>query len=441
MRKRTGDWRDVLSAYALAIDTKMICMGLLATVLSVVVMILAALLYRWCAGADMVPAMVDTTPRAMMQGLMAGQGLAVAAGFFPLLNPFAGGHIVHFILSLLFYAGMLWVFSGAGGVISRLAALRYARGDLPTLAEAQKMVREKRLSYFFAPLLPLAAIVAFTLLNLVGGLVASIPYVGRLLLIFPGFPLLMLTGMVMVFFVVFGVLGFGMMMPAISVGGKDAFEGWSSSFSYILWGFGRLVCYMVIALLIGMISFVFARGVVELLIYLIYQSVQLGFVSGTPWLTYDVTPVGIIIGPAGTGFVRVCSSILMVFIGVLRAIPLAYMIAYFFCAYTIIFLLMRKHVDNVDIDEIYEEEIEDEGIMEEPLPGATEEVPPAEAEPTAEVEEAAETDEEDEGKAESEPEAEEQEEEPEAEEQPQEPAEEAQEESDESADEEPKDEK
>ncbi|MHC4593130.1 MAG: hypothetical protein ACYS8L_10625 [Planctomycetota bacterium] len=417
MRKRTGDWRDLLSAYALALDAKKIYVGFVATLVTVVLMFVASALYTWLAGNGLVPKPPEALAALGQMGgegyllshFARGTGMHMLGTFLPLLNPFYG-ELGHFIVSVLLYVALFWIWSGAGALVSRLAALEYARDDLPTLAEARATVKAKRSAYFFAPVMPLAVIVILTVLNALGGLLVNLPGLGRILLIFPGFPLLLATSVTIAFLVVFGVLSFGMMMPAVAVGGKDAFESWSTAYSYVLWGLRRFVCYTLIAGVIGVISAVVAWGLAEFVIYLIYQTVNIGFFRQTEWLTYQTAVLGgrycIILAPVGTGFTGVLAAILWYLLLAVRALPVAYVFAYFFTANTIIFFLMRKDQDNVEIDELYEEAEEEEGLAEEEFgapepaePAPEEEEPEAEAEP--EEESAAEEEAEPEEEAES----------------------------------------
>ncbi|MHC4480936.1 MAG: hypothetical protein ACYS1C_08230, partial [Planctomycetota bacterium] len=380
MRKRTGDWRDLLSTYALALDAKKIYVGFIATLFTVAIMVAATILYAYLAELKLVSAppaglvgLGQWDSESYMLGHFAhGTGMQMLSAFLPLLNPFRGG-LVHFIVSVLLYCGLFWAWSGAGGVISRLAALEYARDDLPTLAEARAVVSDHRGALFFAPVMPLAVIIVLTILNALGGLVASVPIIGRILLIFPGFPLLLATGVTIVFLVVFGVLSFGMMMPAVSVGGKDAFESWSTAYSYVLWGLRRFVCYSLIAAAIGVVSAVVVWALTEFAIYAIYQTVGIGFLRRMGWMLYESAVVGgqfrITLAPTGGGLAGVLGVIVWwLFLGV-RAIPAAYVFSYFFTASAVIFLLMRKDQDNIEIEEIYEEvEEEEEGLGEEEFP-------------------------------------------------------------------------
>jgi hypothetical protein len=402
MRKRTGDWRDLLSAYALALDAKKVFLGFIAVLVTVVVMAVAAAVYAPLGGG--VESVADLEGTALLWRFSYGRGLEMLARFAPLLNPFAGG-LMHFVLSVLVYVALFAGWSGFAGGISRLAALEYARDDLPTLEDARTMVRPRRKSYFLAPLMPLAVIVLLTALNAVGGLVASIPYVGRVLLVFPGWPLLVATTVIITFLAVFGVLSFGLMMPAVSVEGKDAFESWSTAYSYVLWGLRRFICYTLIVGVIGLIAAVVAWALGELLIYLIHQSVNIGFVGGTDWIVHrvaaDAQGARVELLPAGEGFNLVMSTILVALMLIIRGLPAAYVFSYFFTAYTIVYFLVRKEQDNIEIDEIYEEGVpEEEGP--EPM-GLAEEAAAVEAEQEAPAGEAQEPEEEPEEPEEEEP--------------------------------------
>jgi len=406
MRKRTEDWRDLLSAYSLALDAKKISMGLLATVATVAVMALAALLYAQLLGDARAPdalALLGTAggEQGVLWQLMRGTGLKMLGAFLPLFNPFHGG-LGHFILSSLMYVALFWVWSGPAGVVSRLTALEYARDDLPTLAEAREMVRSKRKAYFLAPLMPFVAVLFLCGLNILGGFIASLlavvklGIIGRLILIFPGFPLLVASTVVIVFLIVLGALSFGLMMPAVSVGGKDGFESWSTAYSYVLWGLRRFVCYSLVAGVIGAVSAVVACWLGELLIYVIYKTVDIGNISSAIWLAYGtvLTEQGasVAVMPAAEGISGVLSGILALLFLLVRAVPVAYVFSYVFTANTIIFFLMRKEQDNIDVDEIYEEEEEEaaEALEEEPTAdiSAPAQEPAEPAEPqTAEPEE------------------------------------------------------
>jgi len=395
MRKRTGDWRDVLSAYALALDGKKLWMGFVGTLATVLTMMVASMVYGIFFPQSPVSALGEWGGGDFMPYyFMVGQGVAALKAFSSLLNPFHAG-IVHFCISILFYVVLLAWWSYFGGVITRLTALEYGRDELPVLKDGIDMVRRKRRAYFFAPIFPLVALVLFALANTLGGLIGSIPYVGPILMIFPGIPMWFMSTAILVFIVVLSVLSFGMMLPTISIGGKDAFEGFSSAYSYILWGFGRFVCYGVIGVVVGIISTIAVWALCELFIYALLQTIEFGFIGKDSLVVYQAV-VGGKFGPAiwptesTSTLMRISSVFMLVALLAVRAVPMAYLFSYFFVTNTVICFLMRKHVDRIEIDEVFEEKPEEEEEAFEGPEEAEEEKVEEEEKPQEQVEEKAE---------------------------------------------------
>ena len=398
MRKRTGDWRDLLSAYDLALEGNKVYVGFVAVVMTVLVMAAAVFLYGLCVSAGLDAATRELSGTSGFNALsvftllVMGQGFEMLGTFLPLLNPIAAG-LGHFIFSLLLWGALFGVWSGAGGVISRLAVLEYARDDLPTLGDARQLVRSKRCSYMLALVWPLIVIAFCAVLNILGGLIASVPYVGPVVLVVPGYPLLVISTVAIVFVAVVSVLGFGIIMPAVSASGRGGLESWITACSYVLYGLRRFVCYTVVAGIIGVISAVVAWALGEVLIYTIYKTVQMGFVRDLAWLDYEVSGAGIALYSAGTGWHGFFSTLMVALLMIIRAVPAAYVFSYFFTANTVVFFLLRKEVDNVEIDEVYEEEETEEEVegLAEPAAAAPAEPEaeekPAEEEPAEEPEE------------------------------------------------------
>jgi len=365
MRKRTGDWRDLLSAYSLALETNKVFVGFCAAVLMAFVMFLASWAYAWCAGHGLLEASAPLKELGTLGGerplvweLLAGEGLVALRDFLPLLNPFYG-NLCHFVLSIFTYAALFCVWAYAGGIISRLAVLEYAKDDLPTLGEARQTAESRCASYLFALWWPLIIVAVCILMNTLGGLIASIPVVGRLLLVFPGYPLLLISTGAIVFVVIVSALALTMVVPAVSAGGRGGLENWLTACSYVIYGLRRFVCYALLAGAIGLIAVVALWAVVEMLIFLVYKTVGFGFVHGSAWMREDIVAGRSVLVPVAGGWNGFFSYVMWVLLMVLRAIPAGYAVAYFFTAGTVIFFLMRKAVDNVEIEEIYEEEEEE----------------------------------------------------------------------------------
>lgn len=352
MRNRTENWRDLLSSYAMALEVKKIGQGLIAVLGALIVLWAMMLLYAWILPSGAESVVFLGTKLTMWKMLLSGDvvgPITVLAGLLPLLDPFHGASLVHFLLSVVTWVLILLPITWKGGVISRIAALEYARDDLPTLREAKAAVNRRWTAYWLAPVMPLLFAVFFVALNAIGGLVASIPYVGDVLLIVPGFPMLLVTSSIITFLLVLAALSFNMMMPAISAGGKDAFDGWATAYSYVIWGLRKFVVYTIIVGLIGWLAcgIVFPL-LVGTLVKCLTSSVQIGYVREA-WLL-DTAAGG------WTGAIRGIFAFLLTLVWLL---VVAYAVSYYFTSGTIMFFLLRKDQDNIDVDELYEE-LEDE---------------------------------------------------------------------------------
>ncbi len=375
MRDRKGNWQDLLASHSLAVDTKKLWLGFVATLASVALLTIIGAVYSHLI-AHPVIGYFNLGAQSFVSRLTAGQGIPSWTAILPLFNPFAAG-ISHFALSIFLYIGLFAIWSYCGGAISRLTALQYGRDDIPTLSDGLDMVRDKRNAYFFAPLTPLFGIVIFAVCNMVLGLICSIPYIGpwitAISVPFVALPAAIIT----TFIVVLGVTTFGLMFPAVSIGGKDAFEGWSSAYSYLLWGFNRFVGYTLIAAIVGSITTLIAVGVAELFIGILVKTISIGLIGGS---IMQLNGVCSVLKPVGGGSVgmSVASGVTMIIAVLARTLVVAYVFSFFFTANTIICFLLRKHVDRIEIDEVYEESPEEETFEEE-----FEEAPP-ETQPTEE---------------------------------------------------------
>lgn len=376
MANRKGDWRDLLSAWSMALDAKKLYLGFKGAVATVLIVVCAAMAYEILLGPYSLGGLGDVhgPGYVMKRYFILGQGAAVLARFAPLLNPFHAG-LAHFALSIAFYIALLRVWSYFGGGITRLTALEYAKDALPTTREAMDMVKSKRDVYFFSLLTPLLGVVFLAALNALGGLITNIPFLGPVLLVFPGALLVPMATVVLVFIVVVGLLSFCLVIPGVSISGKDAFESWSSAYSYILWGFNHFLCYAVIAVLTGVLATVAVCWVTEFFIYSAVQTVSFGLIRPGAWAAYlpyalgdvggAVVPPHIVWGTASSLVSALGTIIFLAVLMLARTLPLAYAFSFFFTAGTIMCFLMRKRVDRIEVDEIYEEEQKEEETSEE----------------------------------------------------------------------------
>jgi len=130
----------------------------------------------------------------------------------------------------LLWALAVWALFGAA--ITRLAAVSFAVDRTLGLKTVSLFAGRRFLSYFTAPLLPVAGIAFLWLLLMLGGLIGAIPSAGPYLVGIFWF-LALAVGFVAALILV-GVLGgWPLMAPAVSTEDSDAFDGFSRSFSYV----------------------------------------------------------------------------------------------------------------------------------------------------------------------------------------------------------------
>jgi hypothetical protein len=335
-------------------------------------------------------------PRGLRYLFGVGVPGGVISNTLTLLNPWAevsvdgadrGASLLHALFAFVTWFLLFWICTGKGGAISRITALEYARDELPTLSDGTDMVRARRLDFYMAPVTPLIGVVFMTACLALGGLVASIPWgIGQLLMV-PGYLLCLIAGLVLVFLVVIGLLSFGLMMPAMAVNGKGAFDSWTAAYTYVIWGFSRFVLYQLLACIIGLVSVGAVLLLTVMLLGLVEASVDIGFVVSRQWMARPWA--------VPTTFTGVLAALVYFMKLAVLVVPLAYAFSYYWVVNTVIFMLLRERVDNVEYDEICEampearEEGETELEIEDVEPGME---PLAEEDVTAPAEAALEED-------------------------------------------------
>ena len=138
-----------------------------------------------------------------------------------------------FYLFLILLANVaVWAF--CGGVITRIAAVQLANKGPVTFMQAVRFVCKRYFSYLGAPLVPLGIIAAVVLGLFFYGLLALVPFLGDIVLLGIGLPAVLLGGAIMTVFLV-GLVGYPMMYTTLSVEGdqSDTFDALSRSVNYV----------------------------------------------------------------------------------------------------------------------------------------------------------------------------------------------------------------
>jgi len=267
----------------------------------------------------------------------------------------------HYIYSVIFFLIKLAVLSVAAGAICRIAALQFARDEKPGLREALRYGCRKFLSFFTAPLLPLAMIVFIGIFVFLLGLIANIPRAGELIMMI-FLPLALLAGVLVAIVLIGTIAGFNLMFPAVAYDGSDCFDTLSRAFSYVYSRPWRMAFYSGLTAAYGAVCYVFVRFFAFLGLLAAYVLLDLGvFANGDggsklariwqkPTFVRLIPPHLETTANWSEGFSAVLIYLmLLIVVGLL----VSFLISFYFSANTIIYALMRNRVDNTSLEEVY----------------------------------------------------------------------------------------
>ncbi|MBN1942641.1 MAG: hypothetical protein JW849_05025 [Phycisphaerae bacterium] len=289
----------------------------------------------------------------------------------------------HWVFAVILLVWMLIVWSLLGGAIYRIAAVQFAREEKISIAQALKFSAKRFLSFFSAPLIPIAIIVIVALLLMLGGLIGSIPVVGSLFLgIFFGLAILLGVGAA---FMLVGLLaGWPLMYPTIAVEGSDSFDAISRSFSYVFARPFRAAFYGVVAAMYGTITYLFVRFFAFLTLLATHTFVKGGVWGGGAALSPDADKLDVFWhrptfwnlhvfnAEATNWWGGLCGALVAIWVLIVVGLVASYLLTFFASSSTAIYYVLRRRVDATDLDDVYVEEEEDSAAPREPSAESTE---------------------------------------------------------------------
>lgn len=301
----------------------------------------------------------------------------------------------HSFFALVFLTVVLAVWGLLGGAIYRIAALHAAREEKISIFQALKFALSKWPSFFTAPLIPLGVIFVLGALITLGSLLANVPWVGAPIVGILFF-LALVLGLAVAFVAVGLVGGAGLMYPTIAVEGSDSFDSISRSFAYIYARPWRAVLYTLVALVYGVICYLFVRLFAYISLAAIYLFMRWGVWAGGEsigasdrvaviwreptwanlWGNFNWEAMST--SEAVGGFFIWC------WVALVAAVVGSFLLTYLASSSTIIYYLLRRKVDATDLDDVYVQELPEAPAPAEPVqePVAPIIPPPPPAEPT-----------------------------------------------------------
>jgi len=282
----------------------------------------------------------------------------------------------HWLFALIFLVWAMVLWAWLGGAIYRICALHFAREEKISAIAALKFSCQKFLSFFWAPIIPIALIVVLGLILSLGGLLASIPGVGPLLFgIF--FGLAIIIGVGIAFMLIGLVVGAPMMYPTIAVEGSDSFDAISRSFSYVFARPFRAVLYGVTAIVYGAITYLFVRLFAFVALRSVHYFLNWGVIGGGSSLGENATSLDVLWATprfwnlhqfnihASSGWQGFCAILVAIWVYIIVIMVAAYIVTYFASSSTAIYYILRRRVDATDLDDVFVENEEDTTDIEE----------------------------------------------------------------------------
>lgn len=262
----------------------------------------------------------------------------------------------HTLYSLVFFAVALVVLSAAGGAICRLSALQFARGTHQGLTKACRFSRRKLASLVAAPIGPLVIAFLLGLPIILLGVVGNIPVAGELLA-----GLLLPLAFVLAPFIAVVLIGeaagLGLMFPAVAYEDSDFFDAVGRSFSSVYARPWRLGFYTLLATVYGALCHLFVRLFAWVLLWVTRWFLQLGLSDAkflTLWPTRDAAGLERMATAPDTWSLCIGTFLVRLWTLGIAGLTVAFLISFYFTANTIIYALMRRHVDGTELEEVYE---------------------------------------------------------------------------------------
>jgi hypothetical protein len=258
--------------------------------------------------------------------------------------------------------GTLWtlaVWSFAGGVITRIAAVELGREEPASIRRTFRLALRRWFDLFTAPLYPVLGTFIIALLCIPVGLLLWSSDAGAIVAALLWF-FVLLGAIVTALLLLWLLIGWPLMWPAITAEETgDAFEAMSRSYAY---SFQRPLEYLFYAAVVAMFGFV-CWTVLDFILHLAIQATHwsVSWGAGTPRMVEVLAPL-----PEAERSLplRLSTEIIAWTEGFLLALSEAFAYAFFWVSATAIYLLLRQSVDRAEFDEVWD----DDEVPRYPLP-------------------------------------------------------------------------
>ncbi|MCE5184897.1 MAG: hypothetical protein LLF76_02085 [Planctomycetaceae bacterium] len=271
----------------------------------------------------------------------------------------AWAFIYHPVYSTFFFVAIFIVSVFFGGAICRCAALEFARNEKPGLVEALRFAWENFRAFVCALLIPLGLALLLILLLLGAGLVCAVPWIGEL---FVGalFGFILLAGLLIAILLVGLAAGGLLLFPSVAYEKTGGLDAVGRSFAYLLNRPLWMMYYLFISAVLGTFFYLVFRWLVFVILKITYAMLSLGMtLGGQPQKLERIW-----LPPQFFGFVQrasenaslsetAASMLIYFFLLLILSLLICYIVSFLFSAAAVIYALLRKKVDRVELDHIF----------------------------------------------------------------------------------------
>jgi hypothetical protein len=296
---------------------------------------------------------VTATDPSIFSSFLSARPVRQIIGFRELFEPTATAVRTAFLALCLLWAIIVWAF--AGGLITRIAAVGFARGEQIAWNRAHQFAWKKWPSFFASPMLPILGVVIIALFMALFGLILRIPYVG-IPLIAVTWPLFLVGGLLMAILLLGLVVGWPLMWCTVSCEGTDSFDALGRSYGYVFGKPLRYLGYAVVALMLGWLGWIVVDIFAELVVDTTQWAASWGSGRTRMELVASLARASGELPEGTTGFDAWSAKLIEFFNGCVRSIPIAFLYGFFWCAAVMIYLLLRRDEDQTEIDEVFLED-------------------------------------------------------------------------------------
>jgi hypothetical protein len=267
--------------------------------------------------------------------------------------------LYHPVYSVIFFGSVFLVGVFVGGAVSRCAALEFARNEKPGFFEAIHFAGENFKAFLCAPLVPLGLAALFLGLLVGLGMLAAIPRIGELL-IGVIFLVILVLGLLTAVMIIGSAAGGLLLFPSVAFEKTSGFDAVGRAFCYILNRPLWMAYYVFVSAVFGTFFYLVFRWIIFLILRITYAALSLGLSLGRQGGKLN----RIWLEPEFFGFVRLAARDMvwsetiagvMIYLALMLIISLltSYIISFLFSASAVIYALMRKKVDKVELDRVF----------------------------------------------------------------------------------------